>query len=480
MIQRIDGQETPYIPAGIFKIRLPFVHYRLELPEAVQGFFLVAVALGSIGVHQAVLGVPFDWAIAMVALNGVMYLLHPVFGDPVFPGWITPAIPLVMAYAAGFPLEVLGTEVDGNNNIQIVGQVQVVVADRIHAIIALQLLMAVLFTFLGVTGLAGKLVGYVPNSMRAGIILGAGMAAAINVIEVRMVGQVYTILVGTLVCYIIMFSWRFFVAKDKNAFLGILAKFGMLPGFIVAAIVGPILGEISAPKFSGVIFQNFFSNMGNVIANFTIFSPNVGFPPATFFIQALPLMFAAYIIAFGDFVLAEVVVKDADVARPDEVIDFNPNRSNIIAGLRNFVLAFLAPYGPLNGPLWAGGQVAVAERFKMGKKGMYSIFGGLVSYTGAMAIAGFLMVVIDLVRPVLPAGLTLTLIVQAYACYYIAMEMCRTKEERGIAGIMATFLALKGAAWGLATGIILHLIIGVVSDEEKMAYIRAQKATKEA
>jgi hypothetical protein len=277
-----------------------------------------------------------------------------------------------------------------------------------------------------------------------------------------------------------MFSWRFFVAKDKNAFLGILAKFGMLPGFIVAAIVGPILGEISAPKFSGVIFQNFFSNMGNVIANFTIFSPNVGFPPATFFIQALPLMFAAYIIAFGDFVLAEVVVKDADVARPDEVIDFNPNRSNIIAGLRNFVLAFLAPYGPLNGPLWAGGQVAVAERFKMGKKGMYSIFGGLVSYTGAMAIAGFLMVVIDLVRPVLPAGLTLTLIVQAYACYYIAMEMCRTKEERGIAGIMATFLALKGAAWGLATGIILHLIIGVVSDEEKMAYIRAQKATKEA
>jgi hypothetical protein len=39
-------------------------------------------------------------ALAVVVFNGLLYLTHHLLGDPVVPGWITPAIPLVMAYCS--------------------------------------------------------------------------------------------------------------------------------------------------------------------------------------------------------------------------------------------------------------------------------------------------------------------------------------------------------------------------------------------
>ena len=35
--QRVDGEESPYTPLGPFKLRLPFYHYRFELPDYLQG-----------------------------------------------------------------------------------------------------------------------------------------------------------------------------------------------------------------------------------------------------------------------------------------------------------------------------------------------------------------------------------------------------------------------------------------------------------
>jgi len=436
-IIRENGKEQPYVSLGLFKLRLPFVHYRWEWPEAIQGMLLVAVPMGAIPVLQETMGVSFEVALTMMILNGLLYILHPTFGDPLFPGWITPAIPLVLGYASGFAQGV----------------------DRIHAIIALQLSMAVIFTLMGITGWAKKLVGKVPVSLRGGIILGAGIAAVHSVVNKtgRMAGMEITIMTGAVICYLVLFSWRFQVAKDKNTFLMQLAKYGMLPGFIVAAIIGPIFKEIPMPDI-----QMGFSSLrfGELISGYTVFGAP-GFPPVDYFIKAIPLVFAAYIIAFGDFVLAEVVTQDADEVRKDEVIDFNANRSNIISGLRNLIMGLFAPYAPLNGPLWAGGTIACVERYKHGRKSMDSIFSGMSSYIIAMAVAAFFTPIISLVRPVLPAGLSLTLIVQGFACAYIAMDMLKTKEERGVAGIMAIFLAFRGASWGLAVGVILHIVIGV-------------------
>ena len=294
-------------------------------------------------------------------------------------------------------------------------------------------------------------------SMRAGIILGAGVAAVWGVImpKGRMTGQEVTIMVGAFICWLVLFSWNFAQKKQNSGFLQLLSKYGMLPGLVVAAIVGPLIGEIPFPKIQMGIID--FSLAGKML-DYTIFG--VGFPAAKYWIDALPLVFAAYIIAFGDFVLAEVVTKEADVVRQDEVIEFNPTRSNLISGLRNLIMGMVAPYGPLCGPLWAGGTIAIAERYKHGRAAMDSIYGGCGSFILAMFVASLFLPIISLVRPVLPAALSLTLLVQGYACFYIAMNMCRTNQERGIAGTMAIFLAAKSAAWGLGIGILLVLLIG--------------------
>ena len=50
------GEEQPYWKAGIFKIRLPFVHYKWSVPEMVQAVFMCATCLGAIPVLQSVFG----------------------------------------------------------------------------------------------------------------------------------------------------------------------------------------------------------------------------------------------------------------------------------------------------------------------------------------------------------------------------------------------------------------------------------------
>ena len=441
-MHREHGKEQPYIPLGLFKLRIPFIHFKWEWPEAIQGAILVAVALGSIPLHQEILGVPFEAALVMVALNGVLYVLHPMFGDPVFPGWITPAIPLVMVWTKGYAA---GPE-------------------RIHAMIALQLSMAIIFFILGFTGAAKKIVSFVPLALRAGIILGAGIAAVWTVVmpKGRMTGQEWTIMIGAFFCWLVLFSFKFAMKKKEVSMFQALSKYGMLPGIIVAAIVGPIIGEIPFPKV-----QWGFIDLSQATVMLKHSMLGVGFPPAKYWIDALPLVFAAYIIAFGDFVLAEVVTKEAEKTRGDEHIEFNPNRSNVISGLRNLIMGVVAPYGPLCGPLWAGGTIAIAERYKHGRSAMDSIYGGAGTFTIAMFLASLCLPIISLVKPVLPAALSLTLLVQGFACFYIAMDMCKTNQERGVAGIMAIFLAAKSAAWGLGVGVLLWYVIGNSRPESK-------------
>src|SRR5690606_20055033 len=95
-------------------------------------------------------------------LNGLLYLTHHLLGDPTVPGWITPAVPLLMAYCATFP--------EG--------------PERVHALIAFQLLLGVFSITLGATGMAKKVFTYVPSAIKSGIIVGAGFSAVISVFQI--------------------------------------------------------------------------------------------------------------------------------------------------------------------------------------------------------------------------------------------------------------------------------------------------------
>ena len=103
-LHRENGKEQPFIPAGPFKIRIPFIHYRWEISECLQAILMCATCLGAIPVLQELLGVPYEVAWSMVIINGFFYNLHSLLGDPVVPGWITPTLPLTIVFLEGFPM----------------------------------------------------------------------------------------------------------------------------------------------------------------------------------------------------------------------------------------------------------------------------------------------------------------------------------------------------------------------------------------
>lgn len=105
------------------------------------------------------LGMPFEVALAVVVLNGLFYLAHHLLGDPVVPGWITPAIPLLMAYCSTF--------FEG--------------PERVHALVAFQMMLGIFSILIGATGMAHRVVQLIPAAIKASIIVGAGFAAVISV-----------------------------------------------------------------------------------------------------------------------------------------------------------------------------------------------------------------------------------------------------------------------------------------------------------
>lgn len=195
-IRREYGAEQPHIKAGIFKIRLPFIHYAWSFPEMFQALFMCATCLGAIPVLTEVLGVSYEVALSMVIINGFFYNLHILLGDPVIPGWITPAIPLITSFLTnGYAI---GPE-------------------RNKALIALQLLVGIIFLFFGITGLGSKLINLIPNSLKAGILLGGGVSAVIG--EFKETGRFHAfpvaITIGIVVAFFCLFSPQFEYMRKK-------------------------------------------------------------------------------------------------------------------------------------------------------------------------------------------------------------------------------------------------------------------------
>jgi hypothetical protein len=435
LYKRKYGGEQPYIRFGPFKIRLPFIHYEWEWTECFAALFLGVACLGAgVAIAQDVLGVSsFEIALTFAVINAIGYFLPAHLGDPVVPGWITPALPLTIGYLGGFAIGV----------------------ERIHAMIALQLLVALLFLIMGATGIGKKLVDAIPISLKGGILLGAAFAAAMNVINVRLRLAPMTVISSIAIAYFFLFSKTFLALAEKHRWVKILRNQGIVPAQIFAIIVGPyVLRELPLPAITwGLTPLNF----GYVLENYTVFG--LGWPELRLFIAAIPMAITAYIIAFGDFVLAKEFVNDATSAREDEQVEFDTTRSNLVSCIRNVIMGLFAPWVPLNGPLWASGLLTVTERFKMGYSTMSSYWGGIGTFRAATVIAVMLMPLVTLIRPAFGIFFALTMAVQAVACGYIGMKMLTDNQQRGVATAMGAILAIRGATVGLVSGIVLYLLM---------------------
>lgn len=431
---RKNGEETPYLGLGIFKLRLPFLHYRFEWPDFAQGLVMCAVDLAAIPLMIELLGMPFEAALAVVILNGALYLTHHLLGDPVIPGWITPAIPLIMAYCSQFEL---GPE-------------------RVQSLVAFQLLLGVLCIVLGVTGLARRVVAFIPAAIKSGIILGAGLAAIIAVFNAggRFESYPWSISICVGLAFYLVFSTHFQRLKRRHPAFLFIAKLGIFPVILLALLVAPLFGEATWPNIQWGFSRPDFLTLWN---EYTVFG--VGFPPPSVFVNALPTVLAAYIILFGDVLQSKAIVAEADQLRADEKIDYDANRSHQIFGGRNVIMSVFGPDITMCGPMWAAMQVVVVERYKDGKKAMDSLFGGAGSFRWGTNLGLLLLPVVTLLEPILEIALALTLLIQGYVSFRIGVMVSRSQRDLGIAGVVGAVLTVKGAAWSFAVGIVLCLLI---------------------
>lgn len=436
VIKRKEGEEQPYWPLGPFQIRLPFIHYRWEMAEMIQGMIMFVVGLAMIPLLERTLGVPYEAALAFTFIAGVLYTLPALLGVPLVPGWITPAIPVVLVYLNGFEPG----------------------PDAIKALFVLQLEVAIIFFVLGVTRLGSKLVEIIPNSLKSGIIIGAGIAALMGELKVggRINDTPISLILGSMISAYVLFSISFKHLTKKHSFARKIANFGMVPGMILAMVIGWVVGEYPLPDIEwGMTDPNFA-----LLSEYLIF--NVGFPNWETYLIAIPTAVIAYVIAFGDIVIGFTLVKRIDHLRTDEKIDLSVDRVHLVTGLRNFVHAFFAPWPGLAGPLWTAAHATMAERYAIGRKSMDSIYSGGGTFWVTGLIALFILPLVTLFKPVLPIALSLTLILTAYICIMVGMEQLKTSVERGVAGIVAVTLAMpdpKSTIFAVVVGLILYFFI---------------------
>lgn len=434
--RRQDGLEQPSM-LGPLKVRLPFVHYKIEIPDWIQGAILSVVPMSITAYMLDVLGIPFELAIVFVIINNFLYLLHTHFGDPSVVGWITAGIPLYVAFLSAYP--------EG--------------AARIQALIALQAMVALIFLVMGLFKGAEYLVNKVPLSLKAGILIGAGFAAVFG--EFKTDGRVWTmpitILIGAAFGFFMLFSKSAQPLRERYSLFRFVAQYGIAIPFALAYLFGVLIGEVSKPSISWSFTP---MPIGEILSNYSIFG--VGVPPFEYFLQALPLAIAAYIIAFGDVLVVSSLIKRANEVRKDEKIEFSPTRNSILVAIRNGVQSIFTPFLGMSGPQWTAGQALVTTRFMNNpRKVVDSYWGGATGIFWGMSFALLLGPVVTLFQPGLAIGMTLTMLIQGYLCGYLAMELLKDTStlEKGIAVIIGAVLVAKGATWGLGVGLVLWILL---------------------
>lgn len=443
---RQDGAEQPAIKLGMFRIRLPFVHAPWEIPEMIQAMVVFVTGVSAVAYLQDIFGLDFRIALSIVCVHEFLYVLQNIVGDPIIGGWITPALPLVTTWLLGFSDT----------------------TERIQALVMLQFILGILYLVLGITGLAGKLVSKVPVSVKSGILIGAGFSAVIGKYGFASVesggvgfyGNPISFSIGVLAALFLLFSVGFAKQKSKpgHKLLKFLGKCGFVPALLLAYVVGVVAGEIAAPVnvLSDGLFFNPLPGLKQVFSSFCLMG--VGFPSWHVISSAAVMAVVAYIISFGDIITGSEFLEDTKNYRQDESLAVNPNLTNICCGIRNLIQSLFCPTCTLSGPLWSAMMVTVCERYKTGKENMYSFFGGAITFNVMKWVCCLILPLVALIKPILPLSMSLTLMIQAFGCFYVALGLCKNNTQRGVAGLIGGVLAVTNPQTGLIVGIIVSFI----------------------
>ncbi len=441
---REHGGIQPGWKWGPFTARIPFIHTRFSAPELVQGIIIAsATGFALVPIMTNFFGLTFEEAIAASLMSSIAITMSwLLLGEPYAPGWATPALPFALAFV-----------VFGNIDTP---------TERWHAMAALCINLSAICLVFGVTGLGKLVMQYVPNALKAGIILGASLAAVRSVIgfstdefqETNFAAQPITTSIAIAICLITTFSIPFQKLAIRFRPLALVASLGLLPGFLVAAMVGPFVGEVSYDIEWGILIPP-ITSLWEKASPFYI-----GWPSFTMFLQCLPLAFICYIVIFGDLITGNQLIKEAQLERPDETIEINTTRSHLALSIRNAFIALMAPFFPTQGVLWTGVQVVILKRWREGRQVMDSLFDGISAYyIFALPIVFFILPLVTGLRPLMGIALDLTLALTAFACAYVAISMTRNHTEQGVVVITGASLALFPPLEGLLIGLGACLLL---------------------
>ena len=432
---------------GPFTLRIPFIHIRFRAGEFFQGMVISgATAFAAVPVAMG-LGLSFEEGVALSFIAGTLIASGPIlFGEPMAPGWITPALPIVIAAFAAKG--------------QFTGIYDVTTFQYMAAIC---IEFTLLIFILGVTGWGKRLIQIIPNGLKAGIILGAALAAFYQVFVTdldKLLLQPISMFVAISVCVITTFSDPFKKLAAKNSFFSKVGSLGLLPGFVLSGFIAFLCNEVTFNIEWGFKIPAVMSLIEKTSPIF------IGLPSAQMYVDALPLVIIGYMLLFGDLVTATEVLKDAQKHRDDEILPIDLNRSHLSVGIRNLLASIINPFFPTQGALWTGVHVVVAEQWKKGPKQMPSIFDGIGSYyLMGIPFLYFTLPFVTLMQPLMVMALTLTLILTGFACAYIAMSIPKKNSEMATALLIAFFITFYSASVGLIIGLLLCTFVDGFDEE---------------
>ena len=437
--KRPEGEVQPGVKWGPFTARIPLIHLRFSLADMMQGLAVAgATGLALVPYFVALLGLSFEEAVVMAMFHSTLIAFSWMFfGDPYAPGWLTPAIPFVVAFITAPAY--LGDH-----------------ASQFQAMTALSLNFALILIFLGVTGLGAKLIKVVPNVFKGGIILGAAIAAFLRVTKDGDAANIFQSApiagtLGLLVCLVFAFSKPIQALAVNNKLLAKLLGFGLLPGFIIAGIVGYFTGE-----FEYNIRWELLDIAGASASLWAKASPfMIGWPPIETFIASFPLALITYILFFGDVITGNEMIEQAQKSRSDEKLEINSSRAHMATGIRNGLMGVVAPFFATQGVLWTGIQVVLLKRWAEGREKVDSIFDSIGSfYAFGLPILFIFLPLVTLLEPLLPLALAVTLILTAFACATLALSLVNDATERGAMLITAMAFSVFEPWLGLLVGVV--------------------------
>jgi hypothetical protein len=438
--KRPDGEVQPGIKWGPFTMRIPLVHLRFSLSNMLQGLAVAgATGMALVPYFTALLGLSFEEAVTMAMFHSILISFSWIFfGDPYAPGWLTPAIPFVVAF-------ITAPAYLGDHTAQF------------QAMTALSLNFALILIVLGATGLGARLIKVVPNVFKGGIILGAAVAAFLRVTTDGDAANVFQSApiagtLGVVICLVFAFSKPLqSLAMDKKWLASILG-FGLLPGFVIAGSVGYFTGE-----FQYNIRWEFLDVGASSASLWAKSSPFIiGWPPLETFLSSFPLALITYILFFGDVVTGNEMIEQAQASRPDEKLELNSSRAHMATGIRNALMAVIAPFFATQGVLWTGIQVVLLKGWSQGRNKVDSIFDSIGSfYAFGLPTLFVILPLVTLLEPLLPLALAVTLVLTAFACASLALSLVQDATERGAMLITAMAFSVFEPWLGLLVGLII-------------------------